>query len=114
MKDKLKSIVTDLELDLKSCEKEADILNVKSKYLGKKSKLNYFLSQLKDMSVEEKKTNGPLLNQIKKELEKLVDEKLEQINNQENCEFDDTLPVELEIGSLHPITIIARDRKSVV
>lgn len=109
MKETLKQIIINLEQELKNCEKEADILNVKSKYLGKKSELNTYLSKLKEMSVEEKKTNGPILNQVKKELERLVEERLELINNQEINSFDDTLPVELEIGSLHPITIIAHE-----
>ena len=109
MKETLKQIISSLEQDLKACEKEADILNVKSKYLGKKSELNTYLSNLKEMSTEEKKVNGPILNQVKRELEKLVEERLEQINNTEMISFDDTLPVELEIGSLHPITIIAKE-----
>lgn len=109
MKETLKQIIINLEQELKNCEKEADILNVKSKYLGKKSELNTYLGKLKEMSVEEKKTNGPILNQVKKELERLVEERLELINNQEINSFDETLPVELEIGSLHPITIIAHE-----
>ncbi len=109
MKEQLKDLVNKLQMELKNCEKEAEVLNVKSKYLGKKSELNNYLSSIKDMTPEEKKINGPLLNQIKKELEKLVDEKLEVINNQEILDFDDTLPVEVEIGSLHPITIVAKE-----
>lgn len=109
MKEELKSLVTSLQNELKDCTKEADILNVKSKYLGKKSKLNTYLSSLKDMSVEEKKVNGPLLNQIKKEIEKLVENRLEEINNQETISFDETLPVDYETGSLHPITIVAKE-----
>lgn len=109
MKENLKALVASLSKELNECTKEADILNVKSKYLGKKSKLNDYLSSLKDMTVEEKKINGPLLNQIKKELEHLVEEKIEEINNKENIDFDWSLPVELENGSLHPITIVAKE-----
>lgn len=109
MKEDLKCLVINLQKELKECNKEADVLNVKSKYLGKKSRLNDYLSSLKNMTVEEKKTNGPLLNQIKKELEHLVEEKIEEINNKENMDFDWSLPVELETGSLHPITIVAKE-----
>jgi len=66
MKDNLKQIIINLEQDLKNATKEADILNLKAKYLGKKSELNNYLSNLKEMTSEEKKVNGPLLNQIKK------------------------------------------------
>lgn len=54
MKEKLKEIVTLLQEDLKNCTKEADLLNIKSHYLGKKSELNNYLSNLKNMSPEEK------------------------------------------------------------
>jgi len=109
MKENLKNLVISLQQELKECQKEAEVLNVKSKYLGKKSQLNDYLSNLKNMTVEEKKTNGPLLNQIKKELEKLVEDKISEINNQETLNFDETLPIELESGSLHPITIVAKE-----
>ncbi len=109
MKEELKEVVLSLQNKLKECTKEADILNVKSKYLGKKSTLNNYLSNLKDMTVEEKKVNGPLLNQMKKEIEKLVETRLEEINNQETNNFDETLPVDYEMGSLHPITIITNE-----
>ncbi|MCI8574839.1 MAG: phenylalanine--tRNA ligase subunit alpha [Bacilli bacterium] len=109
MKEELKEVVLSLQNELKDCTKEADILNVKSKYLGKKSTLNSYLASLKDMTVEEKKVNGPLLNQIKKEIEKLVEDRLEEIVNQEIISFDETLPVDYEMGSLHPITIVSKE-----
>lgn len=109
MKEKLEQLVLNLQEELKTALKEADILNIKSKYLGKKSELNNQLSELKNLSNEEKKVVGPLLNFTKKQLEEKITEKLEQINNQENLEFDDTLPVEIDNGSLHPITIVAKE-----
>ena len=109
MKEKLEQLINSLQEELKEITKEADILNMKSKYLGKKSELNNYLSDLKNLSNEEKKVQGPLLNQTKKALEEIISEKLNQINNQEKLEFDDTLPVEVENGSLHPITIVAKE-----
>ena len=40
MKEKLEQLVLNLQEELKTALKEADILNIKSKYLGKKSELN--------------------------------------------------------------------------
>ena len=66
--------------ELQKLNKEADVLNCKAKYLGKKSELNELLSSLKNLSVEEKKEMGPLLNQTKKELEEAFSKKLEEIH----------------------------------
>ena len=95
--------------ELKDLNKEADVLNCKAKYLGKKSELNELLSSLKDLSVEEKKVMGPLLNQTKRELEEAFSKKIEEINNHIDYDFDETLPVYAKTGSLHPVTIVAKE-----
>lgn len=109
MQEKLKGIVSECIKEVDSCAKEADLLVIKSKYLGKKSELFSLLSTLKDMSIEDKKKYGGLLNKIKGELEGKINKKLEEINSKSNISFDDTLPVTLENGSLHPITLVAKE-----
>ena len=69
MKEKIAKLKQEAISELATLTKEADILNCKSKYLGKKSELSTLLASLKDLTVEEKKEMGPLLNQTKKELE---------------------------------------------
>lgn len=108
MKENLKNLVSDAIKDIESVIKEADLLNVKSKYLGKKSELFNLMSSLKDKSVEEKKELGSLLNKIKIDLEKKIEEKLDSLNIKE-ISFDETLPVDESIGSLHPVTIVAKE-----
>lgn len=108
MKENLKNLVSDAIKDIESVTKEADLLNVKSKYLGKKSELFNLMSSLKDKSVEEKKELGSLLNNIKIDLEKKIEEKLDSLNIKE-ISFDETLPVDESIGSLHPVTIVAKE-----
>ena len=109
MEEELKKIVEEMQEELKSCEKEADILNVKSKYVGKKSRISEILSNLKNMSIEEKRKYGSLINNTKKDLENIINEFLEQQLNQNNTSFDDTLDYEINIGSLHPVTIVAKE-----
>ena len=109
MEEELKKIVEEMQEELKSCEKEADILNIKSKYVGKKSRISEILSNLKNMSIEEKRKYGSLINNTKKDLENIINEFLEQQLNQNNTSFDDTLDYEINIGSLHPVTIVAKE-----
>ena len=67
------------------------------------------MSKLKDMTIDEKKQFGSLFNKIKKELEEKINIKISEVNITKNIEFDETLPVKEELGSLHPITIVSKE-----
>lgn len=109
MKNELLELKDKLNKSLISCQKEADILNIKSEYLGKKSRISELLSNLKNMSVEEKREYGSLINNTRKEMEELVSKAIEKVNTQISVLFDDTLDATFESGSLHPVTIVAKE-----
>ena len=109
MEELLSKLKKDLEMKLESAKKEADILNIKSEYVGKKSEISSILASLKDMSIEYKKKYGSLINNTKKEMESMINEKLENLGNDVEITFDDTLDYDIETGSLHPVTIIAHE-----
>ena len=81
MEEKIKEIKISLDEELSKCLKEAELLNIKSKYLGKNSELVSLMSNLKQMSNDEKKKYGRLLNETKNEFEAIFDKKLDDINN---------------------------------
>ncbi|MDD4795541.1 MAG: phenylalanine--tRNA ligase subunit alpha [Bacilli bacterium] len=110
MKEELKNLIESASLEAKTIETENDYLNIKSKYLGKKSKLSDLMKNLKDMTSDEKKQYGPLFNKIKKDLESLFVKYYDNVlNKEEKITFDPTIPVNEEKGSLHPVTIIAKE-----
>ena len=109
MEKELESLITSLKSELKECAKEADILNVKSKYVGKKSRIAEIMSGLKEMSVEDKRKYGSLINNTKKEMENIVIDSLESLESKTNIVFDDTIDYDVENGSLHPVTIVAKE-----
>ena len=109
MEELLSKLKKDLETKLESAKKEADILNIKSEYVGKKSEISSILASLKDMSIEDKKKYGSLINNTKKEMENMINEKIENIGNDVEITFDDTLDYDIDTGSLHPVTIIAHE-----
>ena len=108
MEKELEILVEKVKEEIALTTKEAELMNVKSKYVGKNSELSSLLSKLKDMSVEDKKKYGSLLNRTKVELETEITNKLDKINNV-SVTFDDTLPIVSELGTLHPVTIVAKE-----
>ena len=108
MENELEQIKLILKEDLEKVSKEADILNVKSKHLGKSARITEILGSLKEMSIDDKRKYGSLINNTKKEMEKIVSEKLDSIGN-ESVDFDDSLDFDVESGSLHPVTIVAKE-----
>ncbi len=114
MKEKIAKLKQEATSELATLTKEADILNCKSKYLGKKSELSTLLASLKDLTVEEKKEMGPLLNQTKKELEELFTNKIEEVNNIVSYSFDETMPVSPKVGTLHPITLVIKEMTDIL
>lgn len=114
MKEKIAKLKQEAISELAPLTKEADILNCKSKYLGKKSELSTLLASLKDLTVEEKKEMGPLLNQTKKELEELFTNKIEEVNNIVSYSFDETMPVSPKVGTLHPITLVIKEMTDIL
>ena len=110
MQEKLKELVARATEEAALIKNETDYLNIKSKYLGKKSELSEYMSQIKNMTNEDKKIFGPLFNKIKSEFENLFAAKLEESeNSNDTLKFDPTLPVRDNHGSLHPVTIVGRE-----
>ncbi len=109
MEEKILSIKNELISKLADCSKEADILNIKAEYVGKKSVIQELLTNLKDMSVDDKRKYGSLINNTKKEMEELVNKRLEEINNQVKISFDDSIDYNINVGSLHPVSILAKE-----
>lgn len=109
MKEELLQILDKAKLEIDSVTKEAELLNVKAKFLGKNSKLNELLTKIKDMSVEEKKVIGKMINDFKYDLEQMLQNKLSTFNSLSFIDFDNSLPVNLKKGSLHPVTIASEE-----
>ena len=77
MKEKIETIIKNAKEESLLIKTEADYLNIKSKYLGKKSELVSLMSTIKDMTKEDKQTYGPLFNKTKTELENLFKETID-------------------------------------
>ena len=106
-----KDLLKILEQDLNKVTSKNDLMNLKSKFLGKKGLISELTSELKNLSIEEKKKRGAEINSTKKDIEIAIGKKLKdieeaEINKKLNSEkIDITLPGKAPaFGSLHPIT----------
>ena len=86
------------------------------KYLGKKGELTAVLRGMGGLTPEERPIIGALVNEVRDELEKLIQEKeekfkLEELNKKlEEEKIDITLPsTKMKRGSLHPVNRIIED-----
>lgn len=120
MLQQMDQIFDDFQGRLAKLEKQADVLSLKSSVIGKKGSLADILKSLKTATPEERKTIGPKSNQIKQDIEKMVWQKLEQIELKEvnkqleasRIDFsltDSVLEKGLQAAGLHPVSQIQRE-----
>lgn len=97
------------EIEDKKNEMLKNMLDLKVKYLGKKSEILEVFNYMKNLSDEEKKKIGENINKIKFEIESKVTERIQYLERKEILEkelkekIDLSLPVQSEIGTIHPI-----------
>ena len=106
----------DEEIEDKKNEILKNMLDLKVKYLGKKSQILEVFKYMKNLSDEEKKKIGENINKIKFEIESKVTERIKYLERKEILEkelkekIDLSLPVQSEIGTIHPIQQIIDDQ----
>ena len=97
--------------EIKRCDKQEELNNLKIKYLGKKGELTKILRTMGSLSPEERPAVGSLVNEIRDELNNLIEEKEKEFKKQELLRKLETENIDVtepskknDIGSLHPIT----------
>ncbi len=115
MSDKTLELKEKLLSELEKVQTMPELEEIRVAYLGKKGSITELLKDMKNLSNEEKKTFGQAVNILKNEAASLIAEKQEEIKlkeiERENSlmpEFDVSMPVNLDRGSYHPITLVQR------
>ncbi len=113
MQDQLESLILEAEQEIEKCSAPNDILNVRAKYLGKKSVINGLYGRMRELSKEERPAFGGLLNSARVKIEAFLESRSEAIKQaswkKDSSGFDYTLPgVSLSRGGLHPLSIVRR------
>lgn len=102
----LDDILSNLKSDLEDALTEHDLNEVKAKYLGKKGEITALYSKMKDLSNDEKKSFGALINNLKNEATSLLDSKKSELETKllneklQNESIDISLPAtEIKVGA---------------
>ena len=120
MDEKITGLKAQLEEELAKAETAADLENIRVAYLGKKGSITDLMKGMKDLSNDERKTFGQKVNELKNEVSEKITAKTAELKQKEleaeinsMPEFDVALPVNMDIGSYHPITLVQRQCESI-
>ena len=111
MKEELNKQIAEARDQITKAERQHDLMQLKSRYLGKKSELNGFMKRLSELPREERPAFGKIVNEAKQQLEDLINIRLSDLKETEykqilqSDHLDLTMPgYRQEYGALHPIT----------
>ncbi len=119
MKEQINQITQEFKNE-QPVESKEMLENLRLKYLGKKGRIAEIMPIMKTVPNEQKREIGILLNELKSMIENSINQMSKdleakeienEINNAEK--IDITLPVEQNVGSLHPRTIIQKEIEDV-
>ena len=109
----LESIRQQFELELSQVKNNDDLNVLRTSFLGKNGHLTTCMKLIKDMSVEDKKSFGVGVNELKTLVSTAIDNKKVELDNlaiiselNSMPKVDLTTPMSEATGSLHPVTII--------
>ncbi len=116
MKEQITSIKEKSIKEISNSKDLKELNELRVKYLGKKGELTLILRGMGGLSPEERPIIGSLVNELREEIEKLIQEKEKEFKNEEllkrleNETIDVTEPSKkVVLGSLHPITKIIEE-----
>ena len=79
MKEKVENIKNEIIKKIEDINDSKILYELKQEYLGKKGKIQELVSVLGNLSLEEKKSFGPIINGLKNEMNELFENKAKQI-----------------------------------
>ncbi len=111
MQERLNSLLSSAKHALSDAEEITTLENLRVQYLGKKGELTELLKSVSDLPVDQRPEMGKLVNEVKRELQAFIAERIQFLEAQalqaslDSERIDVSLPGRgLELGSLHPVT----------
>lgn len=120
MEEKIKQLRQKAIEKLQNLVSTQDLENMRIEYLGKKGEVVTLLKSLKDVEAEKRKEFGKKANELRDYIENQISLKKDELRKKEyeakekNAKVIDlTVPVDENIGSLHPITIVQKELENI-
>lgn len=113
--ENIANLKSKFEVELEQIKSIEQIDNFYLQYLGKKGLVNQLMKSLQNLSLADKKKNGPLLNDLKKDIELKIDIQRSKLENQKTGKLDHDLTIPgivKSTGRLHPTTQLIRELNS--
>ena len=101
MKDKINSILSEAKNKIAEAANEGELQSVKSSYIGKQGSLSLLMKEMPKLDVSLRPEMGKLLNQAKKQVTELIDEKRVELKlkaSEVSSDFDCSVPGILPSG----------------
>lgn len=117
MRELLEKIRADAKAQLS--DNATDIEALRVRYLGKKGELTAVLRGMGKLSAEERPAIGQLANEVRTDIEAAIEERRSQMQDRllelklKKEKIDVTLPVESEMGHIHPLTMTQRELEDI-
>jgi phenylalanyl-tRNA synthetase alpha chain len=116
VKNKIESLKNECASRINSAQSISDLETIRIQYLGRSGAIANLMGDLKTASLEEKRTLGPALNELKNSLQALFDEKLKELEQtaaraatQRKKDFDVTTSINPPFkGTQHIYTTITQ------
>lgn len=116
MREQLSTIRNNAKTELSSVTTQQELDAIRVKYLGKKGELTAILKQMGKLTPEERPVMGQLANEIRTEIEQMIEEKGADIKSLETAEklksekLDVTLPGKRHVmGHKHPLSVVLEE-----
>ena len=120
MKEQIEKIRQSALEEIKNANDEKVLNDARVKYLGKKGELTLILRGMGEIAPEERPVIGSLVNEVRDELENLIEEREREFKTAEikrkleHEKIDVTMPgKKVNLGSVHPITQIIKDMEEI-
>ena len=120
MKEQIEKIRQSALEEIKNANDEKVLNEARVKYLEKKGELTLILRGMGGLSPEERPVIGSLVNEVRDEIENLIEEREKEFKTAEikrkleHEKIDVTMPgKKINLGSVHPITQIIKDMEEI-
>ena len=120
MINKINEIKLQAKEKISNAKDSIDIESIRVEFLGKKGKIVEVLKDLKNVEADKRKEVATVANETKTEVERAIEIKKEELKEKEyedkiknTKKVDLSMPTDLNLGSLHPITIVQKELEEI-